>query len=155
MQAKENGMKKRLAALSILVGLLSLLLVAPTAAAPPTATQTQGAVGLVNALVGLNGTLNQNQVGLVNVGNSLNNLTALNNVLNNSPILSGNNVLNGSPILNNNNILQNILNGSLNGSLNNLQITALNNFLNNNNVAIGQVLGVAILSNGGLVVITA
>lgn len=145
-------MKQRLAACSVLVGLLALLLVAPVAAAPPT-TQTQGAAGLVNALVGLNGTLNQNQVGLVNIGHSLNNLTALNNVLNNSPILSGNNVLNGSPILNNNNILQNILNGSLNGSLNNLQIAALNNFLNNNQIAVGQVLGVAVLSGGGIAVI--
>lgn len=146
-------MKKRLAALSILVGLLSLLLVAPAAAAKPTTNQTNGARGLVNALINLNDTLNQNQVGLVNVGHSLNNLTALNNVLNNSPILSGNNVLNGSPILNNNNILQNILNGSLNGSLNNLQITALNNFLNINHIAVGQVLGVAVLSGGGIVVI--
>ncbi len=109
--------------------------------------------------VNSNGTLTQNQVGLVNVGHSLNNLTALNNVLNNSPILSGNHVLNGSPILNNNNILQNILNGSLNNNnvLNDVQITALNNFLNNNlnnnNIAVGQVLGVAVLSGGGIVVI--
>jgi len=149
-------MKLRFAALTTLVGLMALLLVAPAAAAPP-ATQGQGgAAGLVNALVGLNNTLSQDQIGLVNVDNSLNNLTALNNVLNNSPVLSDNNVLNGSPILNNDNILQNILNGSANNNtiLSDLQITALNNFLNNNNVAIGQVLGVAVLSNGGLAVIT-
>jgi len=141
-------MKKRLAAISVLVGLLSLLLVAPAAAAaPPTAIQTQGAAGLVNALVGLNGTLNQNQVGLVNVGHSLNNLTALNNVLNNSPILSGNSVLNGSPILNNSLNNLNIIQGILNNSLNGIAI------LNNNNIAVGQVLGVALLSGGGIVVI--
>jgi hypothetical protein len=147
-------MKHRIAAVVVLAGLLSLLLVAPTAAAPP-ATQTQGAAGLVNALVGLNGQLGPNQVGLVNIGNSLNNLTALNNVLNNSPILSGDNVLNGSPILNNNNVLQDILNGSLNNNnvLNAVQIQALNDFLNNNNVVIGQVLGVAVLNGGGIAVI--
>src|SRR3954452_25614162 len=122
---KEKSMKQRFAAFAVLAGLLSLLLVAPVAAAPP-ANQVQGAAGLVNALVGLNGTLNQDQVGLVNT--SFHNLTALNNVLNNSPILSGNNVLNGSPILNNNNILQDILNGSLNNNnvLNGVQIAALN-----------------------------
>jgi hypothetical protein len=148
-------MKRRIAALAVVAGLMSLLLVAPVAAAPPTANQTQGAAGLVNALVGLNGVLNQDQVGLVNVGHSLNNLTALNNVLNNSPILSGNNVLNGSPILNNNNVLQDILNGSLNNNnvLNAVQIAALNDFLNNNNIAVGQVLGVAVLNGGGIAVI--
>lgn len=148
-------MKKQIAAFAVVAGLMSLLLVAPVAAAPPAANQTQGAAGLVNALVGLNGQLGPNQVGLVNIGNSLNNLTALNNVLNNSPILSGNNVLNGSPILNNNNVLQDILNGSLNNNnvLNNVQVTALNNFLNNNHIAVGQVLGVAVLSGGGIAVI--
>lgn len=139
--------KQRIAALAVLTGLLSLLLVAPAAAAPPPATQVQGAAGLVNALVGLNHTLNGNQVGLVNVGNSLNNLTALNNVLNNSPVLSGNNVLNGSPILNNslNNLvtITNVLNNSLNGLT----------LLSSNNIAIGQVLGIAVLSGGGIAVI--
>jgi hypothetical protein len=147
-------MRLRFAALATGVALLGLLVVAPVAAQPPT-TQTQGAAGLVNALVGLNNTLNQDQVGLVNVGNSLNNLRALNNVLNNSPILNNNNVLNGSPILNNNNVLQDILNGSLNNNnvLNAVQIAALNDFLNNNNIAVGQVLGVAVLSGGGIAVI--
>ncbi len=152
-------MKVRLTALATALALFSLLLVAPVAAQRP-ATNTQGAAGLVNALVGLNNPLSPTfvgpgQVGLVNVGNSLNNLTALNNVLNNSPILSRNNVLNGSPILNNNNVLQDILNGSLNNNnvLNNVQVTALNNFLNNNNIAVGQVLGVAVLSGGGIAVI--
>jgi len=150
-------MKLRFAALATLVGLMALVLVAPVAAAPP-ATQTQGAAGLVNALVGLNNTLDPNlvgnQVGLVNVGNSLNNLTALNNVLNNSPILSNDNVLTGT-ILNNNNILQDILNRSLdnNNVLNDVQITALNNFLNNNNIDVGTVLAIAVLSGGGVVVI--
>jgi hypothetical protein len=144
------GMKVRFAALATGIALFGFLLVAPAAAAPP-ATQTQGAAGLVNALVGLNNTLSQDQVGLVNVGNSLNNLTALNNVLNNSPILSGNNVLNGSPILNNslNNlqVIKNVLiaNGSLNGNT----ITAANG----NTVDIGQVLGVAVLNGGGIAVI--
>lgn len=145
-------MKRRMAVLLTTMGLMGLMLIAPlsAAAARPT-TQTQGAAGLVNALVGLNGQLGPNQVGILNIGNSLNNLTALNNVLNNSPILSGNNVLNGSPILNNslNNLqaIKNIL--ILNGALNGNTITAANG----NTVNIGQVLGVAVLSGGGIVVI--
>lgn len=140
-------MKQRFAAFAVLAGLLSLLLVAPAAAAPPPANQVQGAAGLVNALVGLNNS--GSQIGLINIGNSLNNLTALNNVLNNSPILSNNNVLNGSPILNNNSNFLNILQGALTHD----QFTILNNFLNNNHIAIGQVLGVAVLSGGGIAVI--
>ncbi len=137
-------MKLRFTALTTLVGLLTLMLVAPVAAQPP--TQNNGAAGVVAAVVGLNNTLTGGQVGLVNIDRSLNNLTALNNVLNNSPILSNNNVLNGSPILNDsaNNLvtIQDILNNSLNG----IQI------LNDNNIEIGQVLGVAVLSGGGIAV---
>lgn len=90
----------------------------------------------------------------MNIGHSLNNLTALHNVLDHSPILSGNSVLDGSPILNNDNILQDILNGSPNNNvLNGVQVTALQDFLDNNHIAIGQVLGVAVLSGGGIAVI--
>ena len=67
-------MKQRIAALAVLVGLLSLLLVSPAAAAPP--RRRTGCRWSRQPLVGLNNTLNQDQVGLVNIGKSLNNLAA-------------------------------------------------------------------------------
>jgi hypothetical protein len=88
--------------------------------------------------------LNDSQVGLVNVNHSLNNVRALNNVLNNSPIL--NNFLNNSPILSGNTItVQNI------SVLDGAQISLLDQALQNANIAIGQVIGVAVLSGGQII----
>lgn len=98
---------------------------AASAQTPPPAThQVNGAAGLVAAIVGLNGTTIQ----VLNFGKSLNNLTALNNVLNNSPVLSNNhitvsNILTGITV-------QDIANGSL------------NNILQNTNVNIGALVNV-------------
>ena len=112
------------------------------AAAPPNGPGG-GAAGLVAAVVQIDDTLNQNQVGLVNVGNSLNNLTALNNVLNNSPILSRNNVT----------VTRVVTIGDISAlNLTDVQVTALNNFLNENDVSIDSVIGVGVLSGGQLVV---
>ena len=110
---------------------------APTAqAAPP--DQVGGAAGVVAAVVQLNNTLNDNQVAVLN--GSFNNLTALNNVLNHSPILNKNdidvNVLSISDFLNNNNIPISLKN-------------VLTDFLNHNTV--NPVIGVAVLS-GGIVI---
>ena len=92
---------------------------------PAPAHQVNGAAGLVAAIVGLNGT----NIQVLNVGNSLNNLTALNNVLNNSPVLSNNhivvsNILTGITV-------QDIANGSLNNILQNtnVNVAALVNVL--------------------------
>lgn len=77
----------------------------------------------------LNNTLRNGnvQISLVSVNDSLNRneVFILNNVLNNSPILSDNVV-----------IIQDVLNNN----------TLLTNFLNNNNIAIGQVVAIDILS---------
>jgi hypothetical protein len=101
--------------------------------------QQGGAAGLVAAVLQVaTGDLVKNNVvdvSVVRIGNSLNNLRALNNVLNNSPILSKNNV---------NVTVQDIQ--ALNDN------TVLTDFLNNNNIAIGQVVGASVLSGGDIIV---
>lgn len=132
-------MKQRIAALAVLVGLLSLIVAAPiSAATPQTTVQKNGAGGLVAAVVDVVTQVQaQNaQVGLVNLNNSLNNLTAVNNILNHNNVLDHNNV----PVT-----VQNI------SILNGVQLTVLNNALNNLNIAIGQVIGVAVLSGGQII----
>ena len=104
-------------------------------------SQQGGAAGLVAAVVQVSDAIDINdsvvQVGLVNVNESLNNLRALNNVLNNSPILSNNDIdVTITDV--------NVLNG--------LQITALNNFLNGSNIVITDVVAVGVLSGGDLIV---
>jgi hypothetical protein len=83
-----NRLTRAVGTVVITAAAIGAPMVAAAQPAPQPARQVNGAAGLVAAVVALEG----NQVGLVNVGNSLNNLTALNNVLNNSPILSNNNV---------------------------------------------------------------
>lgn len=70
---------------------------------------------------------------VVDLDNSLNNLRALNNVLNNSPILSGIDIT-----------VQDI--SVLDG--------AVIEILNDNNIALDDVVGVAVLSGGDLIVFT-
>lgn len=102
-----------------------------------------GAAGLVAAVVDanvvLNDVLNDNNVdvAVVQLNNSLNNLRALNNVLNNSPILSNNDVLNDLTI-------QNI------DVLTDFQIDVLRDA----NINLTDVVGVAVLSGGDLIVFT-
>ena len=108
--------------------------------------QRGGAAGLVAAVVQLVATDvidiedTDVQVGLVNVDKSLNNLRALNNVLNNSPILS-NNDIDIVDVIDIDDV--NVLDGA--------QVTALNNFLNHNDVDVG--VGVAVLDSGDLIVL--
>lgn len=129
----------RLAAL-LSVSALALALPASAAAAPSHAThQSGGAAGVVAAVV--------------QVDDTLNNLTVLDNAGTIEVITvkdSLNNVLNRSPILSNNVItLQNFLNDCTVVSC--IEIT---DFLNDNNVQIGQVVGINVLS-GGIVVYAA
>ena len=130
-------MKTRLLSLVAAGAVLFGIATAPTVqAAPP--DQVGGAAGLVAAVVQLDHTISNNQVAVLD--GSFNNLTALNNVLNHSPILNQNNisvnVLSVSDFLNNSTIpvtLQNVL----------------TNFLNNNTVS--PIIGVSVLS-GGIVI---
>jgi hypothetical protein len=137
-------LKQRLAALT-LAGALMVSTVASIAAASPTQVAGNGARGVVAAAVAalqnVNATNNTVDVAIVQLNNSLNNLTALNNVLNNSPIANNNNILQGITI-------QNIDVAIANGSLNQLAQNALQNA----NIAIGQVVGIAVLSGGDLLV---
>jgi hypothetical protein len=114
-------------------------------AAAPTQTAGAGAAGLVAAVVQAlnNVSIAGGQVGLVNVDDSLNNLTALNNILNNSPILNNwditvtigdINVIRDS--LNNNTVLSDLLNNSL------------------NNVDVNALVGVVVLGGQDLVLLT-
>jgi hypothetical protein len=132
-------LKARLLAVLASGAVILGVLTAPAAqAAPP--TQVAGAAGLVAAIVQLNNTLNNNDVMVLD--SNFNNLTALNNVLNHSPILNNSNisvnVLSLQDFLNNNNI---------NITLKNV----LTNFLNNNSTVIP--IGISVLS-GGIVIYT-
>ena len=130
-------MKQRIAALAVAIGVLGFVFVAPAAAAPPVQSNVthNGAGGLVAAVVDVISQVQAKdaQVGLVNLNNSLNNLTALNNVL------SHNNI----PIT-----VQNI------SVLDNSQIDILRQALQNANIQIGQVVGVGVLSGGQLIAFT-
>jgi hypothetical protein len=105
--------------------------------------QQGGAAGVVAAVVQAVDTVdvnnNQIDVAVVELNNSLNNLRALNNVLNNSPILSNNDI---------DVTVQDI------SILDEAQIEVLTDFLNNNNIALDDVVGVSVLSGGDLIVFT-
>lgn len=102
--------------------------------------QKGGAAGLVAAVVQIatDDTLQNNgtvDVRVIQLDRSLNNLKALNNVIKNSPVLSKNNV---------NVTVQDIQ--ALNDN------TVLTDFLKNNNIAVGEVVGVSVLSGGDIIV---
>jgi len=100
--------------------------------------QTGGAAGLVAAVL----QIAADDVVNVQVVDSLNNLRALNNILNNSPILSGNDI---DVTVGDVSLLSNFLNE------NNVTLT---DFLNNLDLVIGDVVGIAILSGGDIIVLT-
>ncbi len=87
-------MKKRLVSLALALSLMGVFTLG--ASAQPQQTTRNGAAGLVAAVVAALNNVNVDvdniDVAVVELNNSLNNLRALNNVLNNSPILSNNNV---------------------------------------------------------------
>ena len=142
-------LKKRLASVILAGSIMGVTAMGAVAAPPATnGPQTAAADAVVSQLMSLvaqGGLINVNdltaQVGLVNVSKSLNSVQILNNVLNNSPIL------------NNNEILKNITLTDVN-VLSIDESTVLNNFLNDNNIAINDVVSVAVLSGGDLIVFT-
>ena len=98
-----------------------------------------GAAGLVAAVV----QIATDDVVNVKVVDSFNNLRALNNVLNNSPILSDNTI-----------VVTDVIDIGDVSVLNGAQITALNDFLNDNNVDVDAIVGVAVLSSQDLILIS-
>ena len=123
----------RVASLGLVLALVGVFAV--SASAQTDNKQQGGAAGLVAAVLQVaTGDLVKNtevDVTVIQLDRSLNNLKALNNVLNNSPVLSENNV---------DITVQNI------SALNNN--TVLTDFLKNNNIAVGQVVGVSVLGSG-------
>ena len=126
--------KKACLAAVLTAGTMTLTLAAPAIAAPSPTNQSGGAAGVIAAVVQVDDTLNDlsvlspggdQNIEVVTVKNSLN------NVLNNSPILS-NNVI----------TLQGFLNDN----------TVLTDFLNDNNILITDVVAVDVLSGGDIVV---
>lgn len=119
--------------------LLSLGAAVPASAHPP--TQVGGAAGVVAAVIQVNDTLNDlTLLSNINIG-SIEIITvkdSLNNVLNNSPILS-NNVVTLHNFLNNCTVLSCI---------------TLTDFLNDNNILISDVVAIDILSGGDIVIFT-
>lgn len=128
-----------LQALAVLPALaLAAVAFAPSAQAQPTNPRQVSVGGVIDVLlqntnVQIPVNVRENQIGLVNLNDVLNNaqVTALNNILNGSNILSGIRL-----------DLQNVLNNN----------TVLNDFLNNNNVAISDVVAVDVLSGGRLTI---
>ncbi len=138
----------------IVSGALSLSLLGGTVAG--VAAQTQGnqtnqggAAGLIAAVVQANVDDSLNDLVDVTVTDSFNNLTALSNILNNSPILSNNDVdivltdvVDIQNVLNNNDVL--------------VVVDDVIGILNDNNVfvSLDDVIGVVVLDDGDLVVLT-
>lgn len=149
----EMNVKQRIAS-----GALALALLGGTGASVAAqqggATQRGGAAGVVAAVVQAADTVDVNnstiEVVSVDVSDSFNNLRALNNVLNNSPILSQNDI---DVTVGDVSLLNDVLTvGDVTITLTDVQV--LTDFLNNNNIALDDVIGVAILSGGDLVLLT-
>ncbi len=130
---------KALRFLAVLPALaLAAVAFAPSAQAQPT-NQRQVTVGglvdilLQNTNVEIPVNVRENQIGLVNLNNVLNNteITALNDILNNSKILSDIQV-----------DIRDVLNDN----------TILTDFLNNNNIDIEDVVAVDVLSGGRITI---
>ena len=121
--------KRRIAATALAATLLGTATLGTVSTVSAQSNQG-GAAGLVAAVV----QIALDDVVEVRVVDSLNNLTALNNILNNSPILSGNNI---DVTVGDVSILENFLNN------NNVTLTE---FLNNNNITLEDVVAIRILS---------
>ncbi len=139
-------MKVRLFSLALVTVLMATFTLS-AAAAPK--SQKGGAAGVVAAVLQLilTDTVDINdstvQVGLVNVDDSLNNLRTLNNVLNNSPILSNNDI----------DVVDVVDIDDITVELTLEQIEVLTDFLNSNDDLIDVVVGIVVLSTGDLIVI--
>jgi hypothetical protein len=125
--------KARLAAL-LTAGAMTFAVTAPAVAAPNPTNQSGGAAGVVAAVVQVDDTLNELSVLSPGGDQNIEVVTvkdSLNNVLNNSPILSDNVIT-----------LQNFLNNN----------EVLKNALNNLDVDVSDVVAVDVLSDGTIVV---
>lgn len=125
--------KARLAAL-LTAGAMTFAVTAPAVAAPNPTNQSGGAAGVVAAVVQVDDTLNELRVLSPEGAQNIEVVTvkdSLNNVLNNSPILSDNVIT-----------LQNFLNNN----------EVLKNALNNLDVDVSDVVAVDVLSDGTIVV---
>ncbi len=123
-------MKLRLLAASLLMAVTA---VTSVSAAPQ---QVGGAAGLVAAVV----QIATDDVVEVNVVDSFNNIQVLNNVLNNSPILSNNDI---DVTIGDINILTDFLNNN--------NVT-LQDFLNDNNIVLQDILQIVVLDTGDIIV---
>jgi hypothetical protein len=125
--------KQRIAAAALAATLFGSVAVGTVSAQ----SNAGGAAGLIAAVVQL---AVDDGVVTVNVVDSFNNLRALNNVLNNSPILSGNDV---DVTVGDVSILSNFLNNNT---------ITLEDFLNNNNVLLEDVVAIGILSTDDIII---
>jgi hypothetical protein len=118
--------------------LLALLLLAGSGATVAAQTQRGGAAGLVAAVVQASDLIDITdsnvEVVSVDINDSLNNLTALNNILNNSPILSNNDI----------DVVDVV-------DVGDIDVDVLNNALNALDLVVTDVIAVAILSGGDLI----
>ena len=115
--------------------LLTTLAVATSVGAAP--RQQGGAAGLVAAVV----QIATDDVVTVNVVDSFNNLDALNNILNNSPILSNNDI---DVTVGDVSILTDFLNNN--------NVT-LEDFLNDNNIVLEDIVQIVLLETGDIIVL--
>ena len=132
--------RNRIASLALVAAMAFALTAGFTGRASAQQGNAGGAAGLVAALVQINA--DDVDVVEVNVVDSFNNLTALNNILNNSPILSNNEI---DVTVGDITVLQDFLNN------NDIDVT-LTDFLNNLDINIDDVVGVALLETGDLVI---
>ena len=129
----KTKMISAVAALAIAVAAFGSMGTARTEADHP-GHQVAGAAGVVAAVIQINDSLNDISV----LNSNFTNVQALNNVLNNSPILSNNNIHNIQVL-----------------SYNDIDITLTNvltNFLNENDIDIDDVVAVSILDDGRIIV---
>jgi hypothetical protein len=128
-------MKRRLFSLTLILALVGTF-VFGASRTEAAARNVGGAAGLVAAVV----QIAADDVVDVNVVDSFNNLRVLNNVLNNSPILSNNDV---DITVGDVSILSDFLNEN--------EIT-LEDFLNENNVLLNDVVAIGLLSTGDIII---
>lgn len=130
---------------TIATGALTLSLLAGTGAAVTAQNsnsgQQGGARGLVAAVVQASDLVDVTnstiEVVSVDINDSLNNLTALNNILNNSPILSNNDI----------DVVDVV-------DVGDIDVDVLNNALNSLDLVVTDVIAVAVLSGGDLIFLT-
>ena len=130
--------RNRIASLALVAAMAFALTAGFTGQASAQQSNVGGVAGLVAALV----QINADDVVDVNIVDSFNNLKLLNNILNNSPILSNNDV---DVTIGDIDVLTNFLNNN--------NVT-LEDFLNDNNIVLSDILQVIVLDGGDIIVLT-